>query len=86
MSLIDSGFECYATNGPADARAVFSFTLDGAERTKRILEDHHRNHVGVTLDWDGADPEQRISLIFTFSPSWKHNWSVRPATDASICL
>lgn len=84
MTLIDSGFECYPTNGPADARAVFSFTLDGAERSKRILEAHY-SRVGVTLDWDGADPEQRISIVIETAPTWKLNWSVRPATAASNC-
>jgi len=72
-------YDVTPVNAPADYVPWFASTLEMAECRKHSLEQHYRNHFSMTLDWDEMDPDKRISVSFTFSPSYLYDFTVTPA-------
>jgi hypothetical protein len=59
-----------------DFTPFFASTLEYADRLKSGLENHYRNHFNMTLDWDAMDPDNHISVAFTYAPSYLFEFAV----------
>ena len=57
----------------------FAGTLEYAEHLKTSLEDHHRHHFTMNLDWDEMDPKKHITVtIGGYSQSHLFDFAVTP--------
>ena len=57
----------------------YANTLEHAKRLKTSLEDHHRTHFTLNLDWDEMDPKKHITVtIGGYSPPHLFDFEVTP--------
>ncbi len=73
---VDTVYDVAPLMAPAAYVPWFASTLENADRLARYLENHYRNHVRMTLDWDEMDPERHISVSFAYAPSYLHEFGV----------